>query len=127
MTSQSEELAALEAKLRETEERLARAARAKELPAVPKIPQEYMQESQASRHQAYSGAQSVPRSGQQAQQPFADEGYASGEMNESSTSTRPYNVRGDSLNLPPMPGAMPQTPTGQEYGRNKFVAVDRTR
>ncbi|KAG9631636.1 hypothetical protein KCU98_g3279, partial [Aureobasidium melanogenum] len=108
VSTREEELAEIEARLRETEERLARAANSPDHEFTPHQASSGAQPSYASREAAprqASGYQSYP--GQAYQQ-------------------RPPNNREESFQ-PHIPGAMPKTPT-PNYGQGQdYVTVDRTR
>jgi hypothetical protein len=108
VSTREEELAAIEARLRETEQRLAQAA--------------HSPGHESTSHQAASGAQpsytsreAVPR------QPSGYQSHA-----EQQYQARPSNNREESFR-PHIPGAMPMTPTPQYSQGQDYVTVDRTR
>ncbi|KAH0353293.1 hypothetical protein KCU83_g3308, partial [Aureobasidium melanogenum] len=108
VSTREEELAEIEARLRETEERLARAANSPDHEFTPHQAASGAQPSYASREAAprqASGYQSYP--GQEYQQ-------------------RPPNNREESFQ-PHIPGAMPKTPTPNYSQGQDYVTVDRTR
>jgi hypothetical protein len=103
VSTREEELAEIEARLRETEERLARAANSPDHELTP--------------HQAASGAQ--PSSG--FRQVSGYQSYPGQEYQQ-----RPPNNREESFQ-PHIPGAMPKTPTPNYRQGHDYVTVDRTR
>jgi len=108
VSTREEELAAIEARLRETEQRLARAANSPD--------------RETTSHQAAPGAQPsyTPRDNA----PRQVSGYQS--YPEQQYQARPPTNREESFR-PHIPGAMPQTPT-PNYGQGQdYVTVDRTR
>ncbi|KAI4744734.1 hypothetical protein E4T50_04911 [Aureobasidium sp. EXF-12298] len=108
VSTREEELAAIEARLRETEQRLARAA--------------HSPDHESTSEQAAPGAQ--PSYASRDAAPRQMPGYQS--YPEQQYQARPPNNREESFR-PHIPGAMPQTPTPQ-YGHGQdYVTVDRTR
>ncbi|CAD0111426.1 unnamed protein product [Aureobasidium uvarum] len=108
VSTREEELAAIEARLRETEERLARAA--------------HSPDHELTSHQAASGAQPSYASRDAVSRQTS--GYQS--YPEQQYQARPPNNREESFQ-PHIPGAMPKTPT-PHYGQGQdYVTVDRTR
>jgi len=137
VTSQSEELAAIESRLKEAEERLARASKsqgssransqARNLTSAAST--SAAGRSQDYKTQAYGGAETVPRSSSGIDQPssstYRGEEYA--QAQHPHAGVRPSNPqREDSLGLPPIPGAMPRTPIDQGYGSD-YIAVEQRR
>lgn len=121
VSSQSQELAALEARLRETEDRLARASQSTSSAQTPSRFQDPVSGAQnhISQGQAYGGAAAIPKSNV-GQGPSFMPSAAS-----HTTQERPLYPREDSLGLPPMPGAMPITPDVR--AGNDYVSVDQSR
>ncbi|GAB7342277.1 hypothetical protein MBLNU457_g0514t1 [Dothideomycetes sp. NU457] len=120
LDSRAEELAAIESRLRETEERLARASREKESASG---------RMHSQSQQAYSGAESVSQS-QQSYEPAEQIRYTRAPSTQPSlrqiaASTRPSVLREDSLGTSRMPGAFQETPL--EYTARDYTLVDRTR
>jgi len=123
--SQNEELAAIESRLRATEERLARASRSfpasntntsqqRSLAEPTSSPLSQQTQQQANNQQATSGAEASSKSRTMAQTTttyFPSSGGPGAAARHGIASSRPPNAREDSLGLPSMPGAMPQTPT----------------
>lgn len=108
VSTREEELAEIEARLRETEERLARAA--------------HSPDHEYTSHQAASGAE--PSYGSRQATPRQTSGYQS--YSDQEYQQRPPNNREESFQ-PHIPGAMPKTPT-PHYGQGQdYVTVDRTR
>lgn len=108
VSTREEELAEIEARLRETEERLARAAHSPD--------HEFTSHQAASSAQpSYASRDAAPRQ-TLGYQSYHDQGYQ----------PRPPNNREESFQ-PHIPGAMPKTPT-PHYGQGQdYVTVDRTR
>ncbi|KAI5270022.1 hypothetical protein E4T47_06525 [Aureobasidium subglaciale] len=108
VSTREEELAAIEARLRETEQRLAQAA--------------HSPDHEVTSHQATSGAQPSYTSGEEAARQAS--GYQT--HPEQQHQSRPPNNREESFH-PHIPGAMPQTPTPRYGQGNDYMTVDRTR
>jgi len=108
VSTREEELAAIEARLRETEQRLARAAHSPDLDSAP-------QQATSGAQPSYVSRDNAPRQ-VSGYQPYPEQQYQA----------RPPNNREESFR-PHIPGAMPQTPT-PSYGQGQdYVTVDRTR
>ncbi|THZ90508.1 hypothetical protein D6C82_10417 [Aureobasidium pullulans] len=108
VTTREEELAAIEARLRETEQRLAQAA--------------HSPDHESSAYQAASGAEpSYPARDSSSRQASGYQSYP-----EQQYQSRPPNNREESFQ-PHIPGAMPKTPTPRYAQGNDYVTVDRTR
>ena len=139
VSSQSEELAAIEARLRATEERLARVARsqqssratsqARNLPTTTATTSAGTSVTgQENNTQAYGGAETAPRTDSVAyQQPAKSQsGQDIAQAQQPRGAVRPPNPpRGDSLGLPPIPGAMPITPQAAEPSDDYISANSR--
>lgn len=113
MTSGHQELQELEARLRETEQRLARVSRGNSpaRPANTAVPRITSDKQQVS-----GGATGTSPLAQKPTYP----------ADRPPTGGRPQNVREDTQNLMAgMPGAMPQTPGQQYSGSSEYVMVDR--
>lgn len=108
VSTQEQELAALEQRLREAEERLAQASGS----SPPQQPTSSPSTNDSSQRQASAGA------GQPTSSP-PEAAYAPAGL-------RPTADRADSSFYPPMPGAMPRTPTPR-YNATEYVSVDRSR
>ncbi|THV84830.1 hypothetical protein D6D27_07961 [Aureobasidium pullulans] len=108
VTTREEELAAIEARLRETEQRLAQAA--------------HSPDHESPAYQAASGAEpSYPARESSSRQASGYQSYS-----EQQYQSRPPNNREESFQ-PHIPGAMPKTPTPRYAQGNDHVTVDRTR
>jgi len=126
--TRAEELAAIETRLRETEERLARMSREKQARSgrMQSIPQQQQQQQQ---QQAYSGAESVSQP-HQYYNPGEQINYthvtstSQSSLRQNAGSTRPSAPREDSLGTSRMPGAFQETPL--EYAGRDYTLVDRT-
>jgi len=121
--TRAEELAAIETRLRETEERLARMSREKQARSgrMQNVPQQ--------QQQAYSGAESVSQP-HQYYNPGEQINYthvtstSQSSLRQNAGSTRPSAPREDSLGTSRMPGAFQETPL--EYAGRDYTLVDRT-
>lgn len=122
LDSRAEELAAIESRLRETEERLARASREKQTTSG-------RMQSQSHHQQAYPGAESVSHS-HASYEPGEEIRYTRNpstrpSLRQNAGSTRPSVLRDESLGTSRMPGAFQETPL--EYTARDYTLVDRTR
>ncbi|KAI4854187.1 hypothetical protein E4T44_00342 [Aureobasidium sp. EXF-8845] len=108
VSTREEELAAIEARLRETEQRLAQAAHTPEHESTS-------QQAAPGAQPSYTSRETIPRQAS---------GYQS--HAEQEYQARPSNNRQESFR-PHIPGAMPMTPTPQYSQGQDYVTVDRTR
>lgn len=116
VSSAAEQLQELEAKLRETEQRLARVSRqsSPSRQANTAVPRSHAEPQQ--QQQAMSGAMGSGKS-PLAQKPTYPE-------DRPPTGGRPQNVRGETETLMAgMPGGLPQTPV--QHNGSEYVMVDR--
>ncbi|PNS17005.1 37S ribosomal protein MRP4, mitochondrial [Sphaceloma murrayae] len=127
--SQTEELAAIENRLKEAEARLAQVTGTKDLPPAPvtKLP--------ATNHSSAPPAGANVQHGTEGPRPQAPPKDSTANFSRlqpvqdrqsvaralEQAERKPLNPRQDSLGLPPMPGAMPVTPSGMEYRGNEYM------
>lgn len=135
VSSQNEELAALEARLRETEERLARVARTSDPSNNHNMHRKPLSDASSDQsprdvyQQAGAGAESQLRNGPlPSKAPTSRDTSVSVERTRPPSShTRPQYGRAESSRMPYVPGAMSETPTPRQYIGRDYVTVDRTR
>ncbi|TKX24147.1 hypothetical protein C1H76_3716 [Elsinoe australis] len=120
---QAEELAAIENRLKEAEARLAKATGTSKLPPTPAKNNESANHYAQAQNGASDARPVAPPKDARANfsRPQPPQAYQNATRGQETVDRKPLNPRQDSLGLPPIPGAMPVTPSGMDYRGDGYM------